>query len=387
MKSSMKSDTTEELFTYDIEACDATTSARAGSFVTAHGIIPTPIFMPVGTKATVKGVWPQQLKGMGAKIILANTYHLSQRPGANLIHEMGGLHAFEKWDGPILTDSGGFQVFSLSEHMKLSDDGISFRAVDYDGAHVTWTPEKNMAIQEALGSDICMQLDVCPPYPATREIVARAVELSSAWAKRCNAAHTKQDQALFGIVQGGMYLDLRKQSIEALEEIGGFPGYGIGGFSVGEDHETMFETLEPLCKEYMPQEKPRYLMGVGNPTTLLKAIAMGVDMFDCVLPTRTARMGTAFSSQGRLNLKNAQFERNDAPLDKQCTCPVCTQAFSKAYLHHLVKQKEILAAEMLSVHNLHYLIHLMADARNAILAHSYEAFLNAFLASPAAHDF
>lgn len=377
----------ETLFTYDIEATDTTTSARAGVFKTAHGNIPTPVFMPVGTKATVKGVWPQQLRDMGAKVILANTYHLSQRPGAALIKEMGGLHVFECWDGPILTDSGGFQVFSLADHMKLTDDGISFRAVDYDGAHVSWSPEKNMEIQEALGSDICMQLDVCTPYPCPREEVERAVELSSSWAARARAVHTKTNQALFGIVQGGMHLDLRQRSIEALEATGGFPGYGIGGFSVGEDHKIMFETLAPLCQNYMPREKPRYLMGVGNPRTLVRAIALGVDMFDCVLPTRTARMGTAFSSAGRINLKHACYERDTSILDEACDCPVCTGGFSKAYLHHLVKQKEMLVAEMLSVHNLTYLIHLMNDAREAILAGSYDAFLSAFEASDAAHDF
>ncbi len=376
-----------ELFSYTIEATDATTHARAGVFKTAHGDIPTPIFMPVGTKATVKGVWADQLKAAGAKIILANTYHLSQRPGADLIARLGGLHNFEKWDGPILTDSGGFQVFSLAEHMKLSDDGITFRSVDYDGAHTTWTPEKNMEIQQLLGADICMQLDVCPPFPASREKVKRAVELSSAWAARCKAAHTKKDQALFGIVQGGMHLDLRRQSIEALEKIGGFPGYGIGGFSVGEDHETMFETLSPFCEKFMPKEKPRYLMGVGNPTTLLRAVASGIDMFDCVLPTRTARMGTAFSSQGRINLKHAKYEEDSGVLDENCTCPVCTTGYSKAYLHHLEKQKEMLGAEMLSVHNIHYLLNLMREAREAIIAGSYQEFLTAFLVSLAANDF
>lgn len=376
-----------ELFSYTIEATDTTTHARAGVFKTAHGDIQTPIFMPVGTKATVKGVWNEQLKAAGARVILANTYHLSQRPGAELIARLGGLHNFEKWDGPILTDSGGFQVFSLAAHMKFADDGISFRAVDYDGAHTTWTPEKNMEIQQLLGADICMQLDVCPPYPASRAKVERAVELSSAWALRCKEAHAKKDQALFGIVQGGMHLDLRQQSIEALEEIGGFPGYGIGGFSVGEDHETMFQTLSPLCEQYMPKGKLRYLMGVGNPTTLLRAVALGVDMFDCVLPTRTARMGTAFSSQGRLNLKHAQYETDSSVLDENCACPVCVTGYSKAYLHHLVKQKEMLGAEMLSVHNISYLLNLMREARKAILAGSYRAFIDAFLASSAARDF
>ena len=213
---------------------------------------------------------------------------------------MGGVHKFMRWNGPILTDSGGFQVFSHNEFMKLTNEGVSFRAIEYDGARIRWTPEDNMAIAEKLGSDICMQLDQCPGYPATKDYVARAVELSSMWGERCWNAHTRPDQALFGIVQGGMHMDLRLRSLAHLEECGDFPGYGIGGYSVGEDHETMYETLEPLVAEHMPKNKPRYLMGVGNPTTLVRAVASGVDMFDCVLPTRTARMGTAFSSEGRL---------------------------------------------------------------------------------------
>ena len=312
---------THELFTYDIVAEDPTTHARAGVFHTAHGDVETPLFMPVGTKATVKGILPQTLEQLGAQVVLANTYHLSMRPGSELIDKLGGLHDFMQWHHPILTDSGGFQVFSHGEFFKLSDEGVRFRAVDYDGSWVSWTPEENMAIAEQLGSDICMQLDQCPGYPAERSFVERAVELSSMWADRCFAAHKRPDQALFGIVQGGMHLDLRLRSLNHLESCGDFPGYGIGGYSVGEDHETMFETLEPLVSEYMPKKKPRYLMGVGNPTTLVRAVAAGVDMFDCVLPTRTARMGTAFSSEGRLNFKNARFKEDPTPLDTACTCP------------------------------------------------------------------
>lgn len=377
----------DSLFSYDIVAQDPQTHARTGVFHTAHGDIPTPIFMPVGTKATVKGLMPQTVRDLGAKIILANTYHLSQRPGADLIAEMGGLHEFMRWDGPILTDSGGFQVFSHGDFMTLTDDGVSFRAVDYDGAHVHWTPEDNMAIAEKLGSDICMQLDQCPGYPATRAFVERAVELSSMWGERCWKAHTRPNQALFGIVQGGMHLDLRLRSLNHLEQCGDFPGYGIGGYSVGEDHETMFETLEPLVSEYMPKHKPRYLMGVGNPTTLVRAVAAGVDMFDCVLPTRTARMGSAFSREGRMNLKNARFAHDHAVLDEQCDCPACAGGFSRAYLHHLVNQHEMLAGILLSQHNVRFLLSLMERAREAIAHGRYGAFERDWMNSAASRDF
>lgn len=377
----------DSLFSYDIVAQDPQTHARTGVFHTAHGDIPTPIFMPVGTKATVKGLMPQTVRDLGAKIILANTYHLSQRPGADLIAEMGGLHEFMRWDGPILTDSGGFQVFSHGDFMTLTDDGVSFHAVDYDGAHVHWTPEDNMAIAEKLGSDICMQLDQCPGYPTTRAFVERAVELSSMWGERCWKAHTRPDQALFGIVQGGMHLDLRLRSLNHLEQCGDFPGYGIGGYSVGEDHETMFETLEPLVSEYMPKHKPRYLMGVGNPTTLVRAVAAGVDMFDCVLPTRTARMGSAFSQEGRMNLKNARFAHDHAVLDEQCDCPACAGGFSRAYLHHLVNQHEMLASILLSQHNVRFLLSLMERAREAIAHGRYGAFERDWMNSAASRDF
>ncbi|MBQ9059090.1 MAG: tRNA guanosine(34) transglycosylase Tgt [Atopobiaceae bacterium] len=375
------------LFSFEFEALDSTTHARAGVFHTAHGSFQTPIFMPVGTKATVKGIMPQMLHDIGTQILLANTYHLSMRPGSAYVQEIGGLHEFMRWDGPILTDSGGFQVFSHGPQVKLSDDGVQFHAVDYGGEIVVWTPEDNMRIQQELGADICMQLDQCPPYPAERSFVERAVELSSMWAERCWKAHTKPDQALFGIVQGGMHLDLRLRSLEQLESVGDFPGYGIGGYSVGESHEMMFETLEPLVSEHMPKEKPRYLMGVGNPTTLVRAVAAGVDMFDCVLPTRTARMGTAFSSEGRLNLKNARFAQERIPLDEHCGCPACSGGFTRAYIHHLVKQKEMLASILLSAHNLFYLLDLMRRARTAIVENRYESFVSDWMASPAADDY
>ena len=375
-----------ELFGFDIVAEDPTTHARAGVFHTAHGDIETPVFMPVGTKATVKGLLPPVLEELGAQIILSNTYHLAMRPGAETIAELGGLHSFMRWDRPILTDSGGFQAFSLSEHFRFSEEGVRFRAVDYGGEQVSWTPEENMRIAELLGSDICMQLDQCVGYPCERDVLERSVELSSLWAERCWKAHTRPDQALFGIVQGGMDLSLRLRSLAHLEECGDFPGYGIGGYSVGEDHETMFESLAPLVSEHMPKRKPRYLMGVGNPTTLVRGVAVGVDMFDCVLPTRTARMGTAFSSEGRLNLKNARFAHDARPLDEACGCPVCRGGYSRAYIHHLVNQREMSGSILLSAHNVWFLLDLMRRARAAIVEGSYASFLDEWMESPAAGD-
>lgn len=373
-------------FTYDVVAEDPTTHARAGVLHTPHGDVPTPIFMPVGTKATVKGILPSQLERLGAKIVLANTYHLANRPGEDLVAEMGGLHEFMRWDRPILTDSGGFQVFSHGEFTRLTNDGVEFRTVDYDGRHVFWTPEKNMEIAQKLGADIVMQLDQCPGYPSPRPFVERAVELSSMWAERCFRAHTRADQALFGIVQGGMDLDLRLRSLRHLEECGDFPGYGIGGYSVGEDHDTMFESLAPLASEYMPRGKPRYLMGVGNPTTLVHGVECGIDMFDCVLPTRTARMGSAFSSEGRLNFRNARFTHDHGPIDPDCTCPVCTGGYTRAYIHHLVKQKEMVGSILLSLHNVYYLLELMRRARQAIVEHRYGQFVSEWDQLPAAQD-
>lgn len=368
-------------------------NARALTYETAHGDFHTPMFMPVGTSATVKGITTTELERVGAQVVLANTYHLSLRPGADLVAEAGGIHRFMNYDGPMLTDSGGFQVFSLADTVKLDDDGLTFRSI-YDGAKVRWTPEENMAIQEKIGADIAMQLDQCTPYPAERAFVARAVDLSAAWAKRCLAAHKRPDQTLFGICQGGMELDLRLLSIEKLLRIeeesvaaGGrrFGGFGIGGYSVGESHEVMFETLGTVARA-LPEDRPRYLMGVGNPTTLVRAVGEGVDMFDCVLPTRTARMGTAFSSQGRMNLRNAKYTHDFGPLDAECTCFTCRN-HSRSYLRHLVKQNEMLGAILLSIHNLHFLIDLMGRAREAVLAGDYEGFMRRWMESPAAKDY
>jgi queuine tRNA-ribosyltransferase len=375
-------------FPFTIEANDSSTKARACCLETPHGSLNTPVFMPVGTHATVKGVLPAQLEELGAQILLANTYHLFLRPGSELIERAGGLHEFMNWSHPILTDSGGFQLFSLAETLKVDDDGVSFASI-LDGSKHRWTPEDNMLIQNQLGADIIMQLDQCPPYPCEKEKVALAVERSASWASRCRTAQKNPQQALFAIVQGGTHLDLRLESVSRLlvleEKDGPFEGFGIGGYSVGEPHEVMFETLGTVAAA-LPQDRPRYLMGVGNPSTLLKAISVGIDMFDCVLPTRTARMGTAFTSEGKLNLRNARFASDLTPLDTQCSCSVC-QGFSRAYIRHLILSKEILASVLLSVHNLHFLIHLMGQARNAILSDSYSSFLTTWNDSPASHDF
>ena len=371
------------LFDFNLVATDPSTNARRGRFHTAHGPIETPVFMPVGTRATVKGVTAPQLADLGAQVVLANTYHLFLRPGSDIVRDAGGLHRFMGWDRAILTDSGGFQIFSLADTLKLSDDGVEFRSI-LDGAKHFWTPEDNMRIQEDLGADIVMQLDQCPPYPAEKEFVRTAVRRSAEWAVRCRNAHTSADQALFAIVQGGVFEDLRLDSVARLAELD-LPGYGIGGYSVGEPHELMLESLGPVASA-MPAGKPRYLMGVGNPTTILEAIARGVDMFDCVLPTRTARTGTAFSSAGRMNLRNAQYARDFGPLDPTCTCPTCT-TYTRAYLRHLVTLKEMLGAILLSIHNLHFLLDLTARARDAIERGEYGAFLGEWLASPAADDY
>ena len=380
------------LFDYTIEAQSG--AARAGRFATAHGDFTTPVFMPVGTHATVKGITVEGLHQLNAQVVLANTYHLYMRPGVDVVEEAGGVQDFMSYDGPMLTDSGGFQLFSLAHMMKPGDDGVSFRADDYDGSKHHWTPEDNMRIQERIGADIVMQLDQCVGYPADRKDVEASTKLSWEWAERCLAAHERADQALFGIVQGGMHLDLRLESVKHLLEIeqasmeaGGrrFDGFGIGGYSVGEDHEVMFQTLGDVCAA-LPQDRPRYLMGVGNPTTLVRAVGVGVDMFDCVLPTRTGRMGTAFSSQGRMNMRNAKFTHDFGPLDAQCTCETCTQ-YTRSYLRHLVKQNEMLGGVLLSLHNLHFLIDLMRRSREAVLAGTYDEFLAAWMASPAAKDY
>ena len=338
-------------------------AARLGRMTTSHGVIETPIFMPVGTQATVKSMTPEELKEIKAQIILSNTYHLYMRPGHELVKEAGGLHKFMNWDLPILTDSGGFQVFSLGPMRKISEEGVSFRS-HIDGSKHFISPEKAMEIQTALGSDIIMAFDECPPYPAERQYVKDSLERTSRWAKRCKVAHANTDnQTLFGIVQGGMYKDLRKQSAEELMDLG-FKGYALGGLSVGEPKHLMYEMLEHTTP-LLPEDKPRYLMGVGSPDCLFEGVERGIDMFDCVLPTRLARNGTAMTSKGRISIKQAKFTRDFSPLDPECDCYTCRN-YSKAYLRHLYKSNEILSSRLFSYHNLHFLLRTMERIRKAI---------------------
>jgi len=359
-----------------IKQC-AQSGARLGVIHTSHGDIQTPVFMPVGTQATVKSMAPEELQTLGAEIILSNTYHLYLRPGHNLIAEAGGLHRFMHWDKPILTDSGGFQVFSLGPLRKITDDGVTFQS-HIDGSRHTFTPEKAMEIQNALGSDIMMAFDECAPYPCDYEAAEKAVQRTTRWAERCKDAHARPgDQALFGIVQGNMYADLRKQSAQELAAMD-FPGYGIGGLSVGEPKPLMYEMLEGMMP-YMPVQKPRYLMGVGSPDCLVEGVLRGVDMFDCVLPTRTARTGTFMVKTGKINILNAKYERDFSPLDSECDC-YCCQNYTRAYLRHLFKAGEILGARLASWHNLRFLVRLMQDARQAIQEDRFLDFRNEFMA-------
>ncbi len=338
-------------------------AARLGRMTTSHGVIETPIFMPVGTQATVKSMTPEELKEIKAQIILSNTYHLYMRPGHELVKEAGGLHKFMNWDLPILTDSGGFQVFSLGPMRKISEEGVAFRS-HIDGSKHFISPEKAIEIQTALGSDIIMAFDECPPYPAERQYVKDSLERTSRWAKRCKAAHANTDnQTLFGIVQGGMYKDLRKQSAEELMDLG-FKGYALGGLSVGEPKHLMYEMLEHTTP-LLPEDKPRYLMGVGSPDCLFEGVERGIDMFDCVLPTRLARNGTAMTSKGRISIKQARFTKDFSPLDPECDCYTCRN-YSKAYLRHLYKSNEILSSRLFSYHNLHFLLKTMERIRKAI---------------------
>jgi queuine tRNA-ribosyltransferase len=349
--------------TFTLTATDG--EARAGVLRTTHGDVPTPVFMAVGTKATVKAVDPDELRSLGARILLGNTYHLHLRPGEEAIAGLGGLHRFMGWDGPILTDSGGFQVFSLRDTLVACDeDGATFRSV-YDGAAERFTPESVAAVQAALGSDIAMCLDVCPPATASSGEAERAVELTTAWARRQVSAPRADGQLLFGIAQGGVDLGLRRRAIEQVVEIG-FDGYALGGLSVGENRDAMLETVAASAP-LLPADRPRYFMGIGDPLGILDVIERGIDMFDCVLPTRTGRTGSALTAAGRLNLRNARFAHDSAPLEDDCDCPACTR-FSRAYLRHLVSQKEILGLRLLTLHNLRFLIRLTGRAREAIEA-------------------
>ena len=347
--------------TFEIVARDA--EARAGVLRTAHGDVPTPAFMPVGTKATVKGLHPDRLRELGAAILLGNTYHLSFRPGVDVIHELGGLHRFMGWDGPLLTDSGGFQVFSLRHTItSADDDGVTFRSV-YDGELARFTPEIAADVQRKLGSDVAMCLDVCPPADGSRADLAVAVTRTSAWARRQREAPRADGQLLFGIAQGGIDHELRRRSIEEIASLG-FDGHALGGLSVGEDRDLMVEAIA-WSTPLLPEDRPRYFMGIGDPRGILDVIERGLDMFDCVLPTRLGRTGTALTWEGRLNLKNARFTRDERPLDEGCPCAACAQ-FSRAYLRHLVTQQELLGLVLLSEHNVRFLLSVTAGARAAI---------------------
>jgi queuine tRNA-ribosyltransferase len=337
-------------------------AARRGRMTTPHGVVDTPMFMPVGTQATVKGLTPEQLRGAGARIILGNTYHLTLRPGDELIAALGGLHRFMDWDGPILTDSGGFQVYSLAPTRKITDHGAVFRS-HIDGSLLELTPEKAVAIQENLGADIAMCLDECPPADAAPDKMREAVRRTILWARRCRDAHRKGDQALFAIVQGGTDLELRANCAQALAEMD-FPGYALGGFSVGEAPERMATALGP-CAALLPEHKPRYLMGVGRPQDVLAAVRAGLDMFDCVLPTRNGRNASAFTDGGVVKLRNARHRRDPAPLESDCPCYTC-RTCSRAYLHHLFLADEMLGPTLLSLHNVAFYNRLMAGLRGAI---------------------
>ena len=345
-----------------IKTCKQT-GARLGRLHTPHGVIETPIFMPVGTQATVKAMTPEELKDIGSQIILSNTYHLYMRPGHDLIERAGGLHKFMNWDKPILTDSGGFQVFSLGPLRKIKEEGVEFRS-HLDGSKHFLSPEKATEIQNALGSDIIMAFDECAPYPADRQYVKNSLERTTRWLERCKAAHKYPErQALFGIVQGGMYKDLREQSAREITAID-LPGYAIGGLSVGEPKEMMYEVLD-YTVPLLPEDKPRYLMGVGSPDDLLEGVLRGIDMFDCVLPTRIARNGTAMTSRGKVVVRNASYAEDFSSLDPECDCYTCRN-YTKAYLRHLIKCNEILGARLLTIHNLHFLLKLMENVREAI---------------------
>ncbi|CVK19589.1 Queuine tRNA-ribosyltransferase [Sporomusa sphaeroides DSM 2875] len=362
--------------TYELIKRCSKTGARAGRIHTPHGVFDTPIFMPVGTQATVKAMSPDELKAMGAGIILSNTYHLYLRPGHDLVAEAGGLHKFMQWDRAILTDSGGFQVFSLGPLRKITEDGVTFRS-HIDGSKHFLSPEKATEVQMALGADIIMAFDECVPYPAEHEYARQSTERTTRWAERCRKAHTRKDQALFGIVQGGMYKDLRTMSARDLVSLD-FPGYAIGGLSVGEPKPLMYEMLEHTVP-LLPQNKPRYLMGVGTPDCLLEGVMYGIDMFDCVFPTRVARNGTVMTNKGRLVVKNAEFARDFRPIDPDCNCYTCRN-FSRAYIRHLLKTEEIFGLRLTTTHNLHFLVNFMKEMRQSILDERFLEFREEFWA-------
>jgi queuine tRNA-ribosyltransferase len=348
--------------------------ARAGTLTTAHGVIQTPIFMPVGTRGSVKSLWQEDLVELGAQIILGNTYHLFLKPGHELIERLGGLHKFMTWDRPILTDSGGYQVFSLADLNKLTEEGVTFQS-HIDGTRHLLTPERSMEIQRALGSDIVMAFDECPALPASREKLQKSLQLTQRWAVRCKSVELKPHQHLFGIVQGGLELDLRRESLQGLQELN-FDGYALGGLSVGEKNEEMVE----LCKTFAPElpaDKPRYLMGVGKPLDVLNGIKAGIDMFDCVLPTRNARNGQFLTRQGPLNIKKARFTEDAGAPDPTCGCRVCRR-YSRAYVRHLFNVGEYLAGQLITFHNLYFYLQMVKEAREAILKGAFDEYYSKF---------
>jgi len=360
---------------FKLLAASSQCGARRGELQTLHGVVQTPVFMPVGTQATVKGVTPENLRELGAQIILGNTYHLYLRPGHELIKKLGGLHRFMNWSGPILTDSGGFQIFSLQKLARIGEEGAAFKS-HLDGSDLFLSPESAVAVQEALGSDIMMCLDTCIPYPAQRQQAEEATALTGRWAARCRAAQGDSGQLLFGIIQGGMYPDLRLRSLAEMVAIG-FDGYAIGGLSVGEPEELMYEICEQTAAA-MPVDHARYLMGVGTPRNLVEAVYRGIDMFDCVMPTRNARNGMLFTSTGRLVIKNARYRDDPRPADESCDCYTCRH-YSRAYLRHLYVARELLSSHLMTVHNLHYYTALMARMRRAIEEDNFLEFYRDFI--------
>jgi queuine tRNA-ribosyltransferase len=385
--------------TFELVSQDRESKARRARLITTHGIVETPAFMPIGTQGSVKAMSPRELNELNAQIILANTYHLFVRPGLHVIKHFGGLHKFMNWEGPILTDSGGYQIFSLAKLRKITEEGVKFQN-HIDGTPAFISPEIAMEIQAALGSDIAMALDECVPYPCEHEYAAKSAELTARWARRCKeavetgvspsnstiASHTAAitaRQLVFGIVQGGTFADLRRKSAQAIVELD-FDGYAIGGVSVGEPEQEMMRAVESV-EPFLPADKPRYTMGLGTPPQLLEMIARGIDMFDCVLPTRLARNGTAFTTIGTLNLKNAEFARDKGPIEENCACGACC-GFSRGYIRHLVKAEEILGLRLITLHNLHFYLNLMCRARTEIQDGTFDHFRKAFVAGYKTRD-
>ena len=379
---------------FELLAKDGESKARRGRLTTAHGVVETPAFMPIGTQGSVKAVSPRELRELNAQIILGNTYHLFVRPGIEVVRHFDGLHKFMNWDGPILTDSGGYQIFSLAKLRKISEEGVDFQN-HVDGTPAFISPEIAMEIQAALGSDIAMVLDECPPWPCERDYAARSAEMTARWAKRCKEAFQnltalsgqvskeQTHQLVFGIVQGATFEDLRREAAQAVVQIG-FDGYAIGGVSVGEPQEEMLRAVES-SEPFLPVDKPRYAMGLGTPPQLLEMVARGMDMFDCVLPTRLARNGTAFTSTGTLNLKNAEFTMDKGPIEENCGCCAC-RGFSRGYIRHLIKAEEILGLRLITAHNLYFYLDLMSRARAAIENQGFDQFRHSFLSNYKARD-